>query len=505
MADFSTGQTGVPTGYDRWQDDNDRGLMLAADGDWSEAIEAFAAAADSLARSLPSGSHEPLALVLGNLAQACFRAGRIDDAVQHQQRSTALRVTLTGEDGMPVARARMDLAVMLASAGRCDDAWVLMQRVIASVEHRVGGEDARLAIVLENAARIALASNNAANAEPLLLRLHALLDAHELSTSRADRLLAQVASVRAQQAAVSSEHEPEAMTVPMEADVFAMAEDEAKAEATASSPPLSFSDTDSALQVYAHASIAEQEEWEDQPLRDAVAVTDVLLRTTPSGVAIIPPTPVVEPPLLETDAAPPTTDGLDFALDLAFPEEPIVDDRPEDVVPPNHMSTAEAAGLTGPTHVSPTRTPPSGSLGGLALDFAVEHGVLDNDEPKLQGPPVSTPVPDVLDAAVNPLPAMPALQPPRVAPVTEIITSGPTTGIRPLEGIEGATPPMAMPAIQPAPSAPVADTTPPARPARHTAEQRRAPAKKGGGSALLYIIGGAVVIGGGAAAFFLLR
>ena len=273
-------------------------------------------------------------------------------------------------------------------------------------------------------------------------------------------------------------------------------------------------------------------------------MTDVLLRTTPSGVAIIPPPLVVEPPLLETDAsaadamldlvpadtsleqalevpveghradgaeahlddaALPAADGLDFALDLAFPEEPTVEDQPEDVVPQNHVSTAEAAGLTGPTHVSPTRTPPSGSLGGLALDFAVEHGVLDDDEPKVQGPPISTPVPDVLDAGVNPLPAMPGLQPPRVAPVTEIITSGPTTGIRPLEGMESATPPMAMPAVKPAPSAPSADTTTPARPARRTAEQRQVPAKQGGGSALLYIIGGAVVVGGGAAAFFLLR
>ena len=91
-------------------------------------------------------------------------------------------------------------AVMLAAAGRGDEAMALVQRAIAGIEHRVGDEDARLATVLENGARIALAAGHPANAEPLLLRLHALLDAHELSTARADTLLARVAAVRAKQA-----------------------------------------------------------------------------------------------------------------------------------------------------------------------------------------------------------------------------------------------------------------------------------------------------------------
>ncbi|WP_396208672.1 hypothetical protein, partial [Gemmatimonas sp.] len=76
MAIFSSDNTAAPSGRDAWLHDNERGLTLAADGDWAEASEAFAAAADCLARALPSdsrGAHEPLALVLSNLAQALYR------------------------------------------------------------------------------------------------------------------------------------------------------------------------------------------------------------------------------------------------------------------------------------------------------------------------------------------------------------------------------------------------------------------------------------------------
>lgn len=199
-----------------WTHDNDRGLSLAADGAWAEAAAAFQAAADALAQDLPlrSATHEPLALVLGNLAHAHFKAGRMDEALQHAQRTCALRVAIAGEDGMPVARARMDLAVMLASCGRGEEAMMLVQRAIAAIEHRVGDEDARLAIVLENAARIALALGSPANAEPLLLRLHALLHAHGLSTGRADKLLAKVAEVRDQQRVVTRTPTPVIPPVP---------------------------------------------------------------------------------------------------------------------------------------------------------------------------------------------------------------------------------------------------------------------------------------------------
>jgi tetratricopeptide (TPR) repeat protein len=526
MAIFSSDHMAAPSGRDAWQHDNERGLALAAGGDWTEASEAFAAAADSLARALPSdsrGAHEPLALVLSNLAQALYRCGRLDDAMLQAQRACALRVAIAGEDGMPVARARMDLAVMLASAGRLDEATMLVQRSISAIEHRVGEEDARLAIVLENAARIALASGQPANAEPLLIRLHALLDAHDLSTSRADALLTRVANVRAAQQAIghtgAAGGTVDASTTAHEARGPVDAE-EVHVEVHDETPvALPAFDGEDAAQVYAHATVAEHEEWEDQPLRDAVAVTDVLLRTTPSGVPIVPaaPAPASEP--MQVSAA---VEGLAFDLDLAFDEATptstetsvSTDDAalgdvdlvdfvlPASMIPPGASPPPAAA--------APINTPPA-MVGRLSLDFAVEHGPPE-DETVIEGPPISSPVPGDVDVAPSSRPT------PTVVPVTPIITSGPTIGIAPMADIVRTGPLMdATPAggaKSPTPAASTATRTErptgPSgeRPVRRSAEPRvvlpkPAPPKKTG--TVVAIIAGAVVIGGAAAAFFLLR
>lgn len=238
-----------------WMDDNTRGLSLAAAAEWDEAAEAFAAAADVLARRPPDPtSHDALGLILSNLAQACFRAGRTPEALAHAQRACAIRMALAGEDSMPVSRARMDLAVMLGSLGRLDEAHALVQRAIAAVEGHVGDEDVRLVTMLENAARLALAAGAPAKAEPVLLRLHALLDVHGMPTARADHLLAVVAQLRA-----GAEVAPVATHTPVAMDMVELLPVEASFD-----------------------------EWDDEPLRDAVAMTDLLLRRTPAGVIAIP-------------------------------------------------------------------------------------------------------------------------------------------------------------------------------------------------------------------------
>jgi hypothetical protein len=310
---------GASPARDTWAIENDRGLALAVEGDWAQAITAFEAAAEALALDVPmrSATHEPLALVTGNLAHACFRAGRLDSALLHAQRTCTLRVAITGEDGMPVARARMDLAVVLATAGRGEEAMSLVQRAMAAVEHRVGDADVRLAIVLENAARIALALGKPSNAEPLLLRLHALLHAHELSTGRADALLARVADARSRRGNTPRAQTPvsalpavararggevmatERLTL---ADLDHLEAESLDhdfgsprfAEALESATPAS-SSVPAPLE-YAHASIDESAPWEDQPLREAVAVTDRLLRTTPTGMSDLPVGAPLEPP-----------------------------------------------------------------------------------------------------------------------------------------------------------------------------------------------------------------
>ena len=346
---------------DGWMDDNTRGLSLAASAEWDEAAEAFAAAADVLARRAPDvSSHDALALILGNLAQACFRAGRTDDALLHAQRACALRVALTGEDAMPVARERMDLAVMLGASGRLDEAQALIQRAIAAVERHVGDEDARLVVMLENAARLALAAGAPANAEPLLLRLHALLDVHGMSTDRADRLLAMVAAVRARADANRADEASRAEASRAEASRADAAREETdRYEAARADAAISVVASDVEVAVYAHASIDEQEaqeEWDDQPLRDAVAITDVLLRTTPSGVIAI-----QEPVNHDAEIL------AAFETVVDTPVEPmidLVDDLPTSTVD-IALDLADDFGLPMQADAAPS----------MALDFTVEHGL----------------------------------------------------------------------------------------------------------------------------------
>lgn len=317
---------------DSWSTANDRGLSLAARGAWPDAAAAFGRARAALETidPLPPAAHEPLALVLGNLAHACFRAGLMAEALQHGQRACALRAAIAGEDGMPVARARMDLAVMLASAQRGDEALSLVRRALAALEHRVGEEDVRLVVVLENAARIALALGAAADAEPLLLRLHALLDAHGLATSRADQLLQRVAAMR--QTSIAPEPTAPApafasfidiapievgdvasIGVQGDATVEVGIEDVAPMRVAVVSPPKAEDVMEDVVEeVVAFAPLVVPVDapieslaptprapmvavpfHEDRPLREAVAVTDALLRATP-----VPLTPRGQPVVL---------------------------------------------------------------------------------------------------------------------------------------------------------------------------------------------------------------
>ena len=616
MADFPSDRTVARPERDAWQHDNDRGLSLAEAGDWAEATEAFASAADCLARSLPDGRaltgeshHEPLALVLGNLAQACFRLGHMDEALRHAQRACALRVAITGEDGMPVARARMDLAVMLASSGRLDEATALIQRAIAGIEHRVGEEDERLAPVLENAARIALASGRPANAEPLLLRLHALLDAHDRSTASADLLLAQVAEVRAQpRAAVASpviapEIAPEIAPViaPEIAPVIAperavAAAPEPVPAAIAVTTPVSSAYVDgfddASTRVYAHATIADLADWEDQPLRDAVAMTDHLLRTTPTGVPIVPASALLEPPDLavndETlDDAEALLDTMDFTDVLPAPSlqepvtelllsvDPVVDapayggasmagnalrdhltplepfdaldgldllepaspldamaldltddgfpgataDAEPTRLPEPEVAEAEVVAITATEPIdspidapidmvidtlvpTPTAAPALLPDNGLLLDFAVEHGMAEDEASLVQRPPISLPVPDMHEPAVTRGPEV------AVEPRLVVVTAGSSRGIAPIDNMVPTAPPLPdSDATATAPARPAPTPAGGQRPVRRTPESRvvlPAPTESKGKGGLIAIMA-AVVAAGGTAAFFLLR
>ncbi len=269
-----------------WSDENSRGLEHGEAGDWSQAADAFSAAAAAISASqatqpsLGSGSHDALALVLGNLAGASFRAGRSDDAIRHAQRACALRVALVGEDAVAVARLRSDLAVMLCAVGRTEESYALLERAILGIEQHAGDEDLRLAPVLENAARVAMAMARPASAEPHLLRLHALLAAHGLPTASADLLLVMVGNARGAGADALHSSRKETADVASEAgaeptEIGEVASDVTPYAAKSESPAAEEDDGFTLVDA------------EDQPLRDAVALTDILLRTTPCGVPMI--------------------------------------------------------------------------------------------------------------------------------------------------------------------------------------------------------------------------
>ena len=184
------------TARDPWHDANTRGLALAAEGAWSQAVDVWTLAVEETTADEHAASHDALALLLNNLAHASFRAGRVDEGIRHAQRACALRTALLGDDAIAVSRARADLAVMLGAAGRADEGLMVIARAIAGIELAAGDEDMLLATVLENAARLSMAAGQPSTAEPYLIRLHALLAEHGQPTYAADVLLARLMAHR---------------------------------------------------------------------------------------------------------------------------------------------------------------------------------------------------------------------------------------------------------------------------------------------------------------------
>jgi len=190
------GEAPMQASYAAWAEANARGLAHSAAGVWPSAYAAFAEAARTLVITDDMASREALAVVHNNLAHASFRLGRGDEALLHAQRVHDVRITLAGGDAIAVARVRSDLAVMLSRTGRFAEAREVISAAIHGIERATSDEDERLIPLLETASRITIAAGQPSNAEPLLLRLHALLSEHRQSTTVAEELLARVARSR---------------------------------------------------------------------------------------------------------------------------------------------------------------------------------------------------------------------------------------------------------------------------------------------------------------------
>lgn len=181
-----------------WRDDNSLGLSHATAAEWLRATDAFSRAVHGLTQingeiADGAGDQEALALTLGNLAHASFRAGRLEQALDYADQAIELRTALTGAESMPTVRARMDRSVIRVAAGALDQAREEIMAVLELVEAAHGPMAPSLATILENLARLELASGQPAAAVPVLHRLRSLCQFHGLATGRADQLLARYA------------------------------------------------------------------------------------------------------------------------------------------------------------------------------------------------------------------------------------------------------------------------------------------------------------------------
>lgn len=149
----------------RWRDFNEFGVMLAVDGHWEDARQAFDDALDA-APALDDAPHVH-AVLLSNLAQARFHTGDTVGAIHSAQRSMAARVRCADDDSAPMARIRSDIAVYLAASGAVDDAQATLHHAIRSLEASFGADDSRLTVPLENERRLSrLAPTGRSSAPP---------------------------------------------------------------------------------------------------------------------------------------------------------------------------------------------------------------------------------------------------------------------------------------------------------------------------------------------------
>jgi hypothetical protein len=168
-----------------WGDANTRGLAFAAIADWRQAAAAFAEAASVLSHDVLHGAPtDALALVLSNLAHACARDGRPEEAIDHAHRALAVREALAGASSPLAARTRMDLAVLLASAGALGEARTLLDTARTQLESTFGTGDVRLLGVLENSARLSLMTGELERAATEVRRLRGVMELHEMPMDR---------------------------------------------------------------------------------------------------------------------------------------------------------------------------------------------------------------------------------------------------------------------------------------------------------------------------------
>ncbi|MGD9584221.1 MAG: protein kinase [Lysobacterales bacterium] len=127
------------------------------------AIAAHAAALAEFERVLPA-IHPDIAVSLNNLAMALQDAGRHEQALGLFRRSLEIRRQFAGADGSLTVKAQTNLAVILADGGQHQEAQALIAEAQAHAAAAFGPDQVSLANTHAAAARVALASGDAATA-----------------------------------------------------------------------------------------------------------------------------------------------------------------------------------------------------------------------------------------------------------------------------------------------------------------------------------------------------
>jgi tetratricopeptide (TPR) repeat protein len=151
-----------------WEEYNESGRRLFADGDLAGAETAFTAA---IADAERGGDPLQLASSLSSLAQLKYQQKDALRAEELFRRALKLREETLGPDDKSVITSINNLAALYVSRGALDDAEPLLKRAMTASVKRVESSQGDLAINLNNLARLYFKRGDYAQAEPLLLRL----------------------------------------------------------------------------------------------------------------------------------------------------------------------------------------------------------------------------------------------------------------------------------------------------------------------------------------------
>ena len=152
-----------------WEQYNETGRRLFAEGDLAGAEDAFVAAIAEAERS--GGDPLQLASSLGNLAQLKYQQKDHLRAEELFRRSLELREHSLGSDHPSVLTSINNLAALYVSRGALDEAEPLLKRAMGASAKRVESAQTDLCVNLNNLARLYFKRGDYRQAEPLLLQL----------------------------------------------------------------------------------------------------------------------------------------------------------------------------------------------------------------------------------------------------------------------------------------------------------------------------------------------